>query len=326
FPDKFRLRNSLADAEIQSFDFQFTLLRQQVAAATARSYDSLLVTRRHRRDLTEGRTLADEFQRKAQARFEAGTVARLDVLRARVDLAQADNALIANERDIANAEAALNRLLGLPLGTAIVAADSLDVPLPVPELDVLEAKALAVRPELSDLSAQRRGASAATSLAREFWLPDLFVSANRDYAQPGGYLFSTGIALPFPVFFWQHSKGELAESRSRQRELSASYRDLQAAVGQDVRAAYASAVISLRQVIYLRDELLPAAREAFRVASVGYGLGGVSALEVLDARRTLLDAESQYTDALAAASSARSDLERAIGAPLDSLGMGGVRE
>src|SRR6185295_7227034 len=120
------------------------------------------------------------------------------------------------------------------------------------------------------------------------------VSANRDYAQPGGYLFSTGIALPFPLFFWQHTRGEIAESRSRERELAASY---------------AAAVTSLRQVIFLRDELLPSAREAFRIASVGYGLGGFSALDVLDARRTLLDAQSQYADALAAASSARSDLE-----------------
>ncbi|MFN8570990.1 MAG: TolC family protein [Gemmatimonadaceae bacterium] len=326
FPDKFRLRNTVATAEVQSFDFQFTLLRQQVAAATARSYDSLLVTRRHRQDLTEGRALAAEFLQKAQTRFDAGTVARLDVIRARVDLAQADNALIANERDIANAEAALNRLLGQPLGTAIVTVDSLSVPQPVPDLDVLEARALRARPELSDLAAQQRGANASTNLAREFWLPDLFVAANRDYAQSGGFLFSTGISLPFPVLFWNHTKGELAETRARERELAASYRDLQAAIGQDVRGAYAAAVTSLRQVIYLRDELLPAAREAFRVASVGYGLGGFSALDVLDARRTLLDAESQFADALAAASSARSDLERAIGAPLDSIATGGARE
>jgi outer membrane protein TolC len=269
FPDKFRLRNSVASADVRSADFQYTLFRQQVAAQTARSYDSLLVTRRHRRDLTEGRTLADEFLRKAQARFEAGTVARLDVIRARVDLAQADNALIANERDIVNAEAALNHLLGQPLGTALITADSLGVPLPIPEFDLLESLALKQRPELSDVQSQQRGARAATSLAREYWLPDFFVSANRDYAQPEGVLYSTGVAFPFPLFFWQHSSGEIAESRSRERELAATYRDTRLAVGQDVRQAYATAVTALRQVIYIRDELLPAATEAFRVASVG---------------------------------------------------------
>jgi len=49
---------------------------------------------------------------------------------------------------------------------------------------------------------------------------------------------------------------------------------------------------------------------------VSYGLGGSSALELLDAKRTLLDAEKQYVDALGAANDARAALELAVGAPL----------
>jgi cobalt-zinc-cadmium efflux system outer membrane protein len=90
-------------------------------------------------------------------------------------------------------------------------------------------------------------------------------------------------------------------------------------VGQDVRATFAAADAALRQVIYIRDQLLPSAREAYRVASVSYGLGGLSALDVLDARRTLVAAQSQYADALAAANSTRSDLERAAGVPLTTF-------
>ena len=49
---------------------------------------------------------------------------------------------------------------------------------------------------------------------------------------------------------------------------------------------------------------------------MSYGLGGSSALDLLDAKRTLLDAESQYADALGAANDARAELELAVGAPL----------
>jgi cobalt-zinc-cadmium efflux system outer membrane protein len=90
-------------------------------------------------------------------------------------------------------------------------------------------------------------------------------------------------------------------------------------VGQDVREAYANADAALRQAVYIRDQLLPSAREAYHVATVSYGLGGLSALDVLDARSSLLDAESQYADALAAANSARADLERAVGVPLNTF-------
>ena len=76
----------------------------------------------------------------------------------------------------------------------------------------------------------------------------------------------------------------------------------------------------MRQVIFLRDELVPSAREAFRVASTSYSLGGSSALEVLTARAALLDAQSQLVDALAAANTARADLSRALGAPVPAIG------
>jgi len=42
----------------------------------------------------------------------AGTVAKVDVVKAHVDVSQAENDLIANERTTATARASLNRLLG----------------------------------------------------------------------------------------------------------------------------------------------------------------------------------------------------------------------
>jgi cobalt-zinc-cadmium efflux system outer membrane protein len=325
FPDKFRLRGKIASADIKSSQFNYTGLRQQIAAQTSRSYDSLLVALRHRDDFAVVRDLSADFLKKTQARFEGGTVARLDVIRARVALAQAENDLIASERDVSLANDALDRVIGRPLGTPIIAVDSLTVPPPLPAVEPLEATALQVRPELGDLASQRAGAHANTSLAREYWLPDLTMAVQRDYGPDGGdAFFSAGFALPFPLFFWSHTKGEIAESQHRERELSASYRDLQAAIAQDVRAAYATASTSLRQAIYIRDELLPSPRVAYRVASVSYGLGGSSALDVLDAHRNLIDATTQFADALAAASSARADLERAVGAPLDSTAIRGA--
>jgi cobalt-zinc-cadmium efflux system outer membrane protein len=71
---------------------------------------------------------------------------------------------------------------------------------------------------------------------------------------------------------------------------------------------------------------LPSAREAYRIASTSYSLGGSSALEVIDAQRTLLDAQTQYAAALAAANDAIADLERATGAPLSSGSRGGANE
>ncbi len=327
FPDKLRLRNRVGNANIDASESALLLLQQQVASQTGRLYDSVLVVRLHRRDLLQSREFATEFLKRTEARFNAGSVPRLDVIKAQVDVAQAANDLIASARDIANADAALNRALGRMLGAALIASDSLLVPMQLPTLDAIEDAALRLRPELRTIEAQQRGAKATSSLIREnAILPDLTVGANRDLAAQTGIVYTVGIAMPIPVFLWQHTHGDFAETHHRELELAATYRDARAAVAQDVRATYATADAALRQVVFLRDALLPAAREAYRVSSVSYGLGGLSALEVLDARRTLLSAQSQYANALAAANSSRSDLERAAGASLSSFLIGAFRE
>ncbi|MEO6057448.1 MAG: TolC family protein [Gemmatimonadales bacterium] len=322
FLDKFRLQGRVGSADVRSAGFSAVLTRQLIASQTSQTYDSLLASLRRGRDLREARALAADFVRRAEARYNAGTTPKLDLVRAQVELAQAENDLIGNERDVVNARAALNRLVGRPLGAPIAAADSLAVPPELPDLDRLVAAALAARPELGDLKSQQEGARAATGLAREYWLPDLTLGIGRDYADVGPGVLFTGVSFPIPLFFWQHSRGEIGEARHRELELAAALRDVEGQVGQDLRSAHATASAALRQVVYIRDQLLPLARQAYRIASVSYGLGGSSALELLDARRNLLDAERQYTDALAAANSTRAELERAAATPLDMFETG----
>ena len=88
---------------------------------------------------------------------------------------------------------------------------------------------------------------------------------------------------------------------------------------QDLRNAYATATTAYRQAVFIRDQLLPAAQEQYEIAFKTYTLGGSSALEVIDAQRTLLDARDQYATALGALNDAIADLERAVGAPLDTM-------
>jgi cobalt-zinc-cadmium efflux system outer membrane protein len=105
--------------------------------------------------------------------------------------------------------------------------------------------------------------------------------------------------------------------------MAATARDLSAQVQEELTNAYADANTALRQAIFIRDQLLPSAMDAFRIASVSYTLGGASALEVLDARRAMIDAQSQFAEALGAANDAVSQLELALGGPLSPNTPGG---
>jgi len=316
FPGKNRMRRAVATADLRSAELALTQLQHEVATSAAQAYDSLLVAMQHHDDLVESKRLAAEFLDKTEERFKAGTVPRLDVLKAKVDLSAASNDLIANDRDLDTARASLNRTLGRPGGAPIDATDPLEVPDGLPPVDALQQIAAKSRPEIASLDAQLEGARAATRLASRYWQPDLDLSVERNAERGSVTTFTTYVGFGVPLFFWQHKRGEVAAAKHRESELAATIDDQRVQVSLDVASAYSSASTALRQVVFIRDELLPEAQDVYRVASKSYELGGSSALELLDAKRALVDAQSQYADALGAANDARSALELAIGAPL----------
>ncbi|HEX7679055.1 MAG TPA: TolC family protein, partial [Thermoanaerobaculia bacterium] len=179
FPGKRGLRRDVATADLRAAQFNLAQLRQQVASQAAQSYDAILVALRHRDDLQQSKELASDFVKKTQARFLGGTVARVDVVKAETDLAQAENDLFASDRAIATARAALNRVLGRAGGAPLETTTTLDVPGPIAAIESLEKLAEASRPEISTLLAQQQGAKTATKLAGEFWMPDFTLSVTR---------------------------------------------------------------------------------------------------------------------------------------------------
>ena len=318
FPDKIRLAGSAAYSDLKATEFDYTLASQQIAAQTAQAYDALLVAVRHEQDFRNAVKLADDFVDKTQDRYTGGTAAKLDVIKAKVDRAQAQNALIASQLDVSNARAALNRFLARNLGAPLHPADTLSMPDSLSSLSALRALARRSRPDLHSMAEQRSSAHAVTNLQREWWLPDLTVTLSRNRLQNGPTGTETDIGLSLPIYFWQHHNGQISEAKHRERELAATSHDLDAQVDEDVRTAYATAVTAMQQADYIRGELLPETQQAYHIASVSYGLGGSSALDVLDAQRALIDAESQLAEALGAANDAIAQLQLAVGAPLTS--------
>jgi outer membrane protein TolC len=296
--------------------YALTELKQQIASQTAQAYDAVQVAVRHRDDLTESKKISAQFLEKTQARFQAGTVPKLDTIKAKVDLAKAENDLIANERTIAVSRSTLNRLLGRSLEITLEEIDPLEVPGNVPELTTLMQLARASRPELRSMTAQRKAAHDSTRLAKQYWVPDLNLTLWHSdiVGLPDSYRFDGGIT--FPLFAWQHEKGQVSQAEHHEKELEATESDLFSQVMLDVHNSYTTATIAWRQASFLRDQLLPEAHQAFDTTFTSYSLGGSSALDLLDAKSTLLAAESQYTDALGAVNDAEADLERAVGAPL----------
>jgi len=205
YPYRTHLNGKIARATWQQTQYALTQLQQQIASQTAQAYDAILVERRHHEDLLQSQDMSRQFLEKTEARYRAGTAAKLDVLKAKVDSSKTENALIANEHAIAAARAGLNRLLGRPVRSELEPADTLEVPGPFPDFGALEELAMNSRPELLSMTVQQKAARDSTVLAKQYWVPDLNLTLWRSYIDgaPDSYKFDGGISIP--LFFWQHA-------------------------------------------------------------------------------------------------------------------------
>ena len=316
FPDKFRLNRRVSESALRAAELSLRQTEEQIASQTEVAFDAILVASAQLQNDRESESLSQDILQKTQARYDAGTVARLDVLQARVNFSQAKNQAIADERTLMTARASLNRLLARPSGSPVEPEEKLDVPPSPAEIDALLLLAAESRPELTSILAQREGARFAVKLAHEFWFPDLNISLFRNFTVGSPDSYSTSGTIAVPLFFWQHQKGDVAAAEARQAELAADESVTRAQVELDVRTAYAAADTARRQAVWIRDELLPQAREAYAVASQSYALGGSSAVDLINAKSALLAATTQLTQALGAVNDAAAQLELAVGAPV----------
>lgn len=151
-----------------------------------------------------------------------------------------------------------------------------------------------------------------TKVERSKSTPNITVSAGVVNNQELGLNQALlGLSIPIPIFDRNQGRLEEAISRTYKAEdelvalknrmvvhLAGQYERLNAARGASER---------------LRAEILPGAESAFYAANKGFSAGKFDFLDVLDAQRTLVQAKSQYIQALLEAHQAVAEVERILG-------------
>ena len=323
FPDKFRLNNRIGQADIGTSESNYRLQQQTVALAASATYDSLLVALKHRRESARTRKRSRGFSQAdagalrgrngRQARRHSGAGQRSRSPQ-RSDRQRARPAERRRPRSTERSDASSARRSS--------PTDSLDAAARAPRLGDDRADRAGESPELAILQQQQAGASARTSLVKEFWLPDLVVRRRARLRRARDRRSSR----PESRCRCPRSTGSTRAATSRRRstsrrELDATYRDTRAQVTQDVRVRVRqrehgdAAGRSSCATSSFRRRAKPIASRPPATASAARPRSKCSPLE-----RALLQAQSQLADALAAANTARADLDRALGAPVTAYG------
>lgn len=254
--------------------------------------------------------LADEQVRIATVSFEAGAVARVNVLRAEAAQQNALQALLQAENGIELAKASLNQAMGrsqlLPLEVAPLPRQLADTPDLVDSLQL----AVAQRPELRAIQKSIDINKEAVRAARAGYYPTIALNGTLERMEGGGAFSNdnnwrlVGI-LQWNLWDWGQTRGEV---RSASADVRAERYRLQQAVQNielQVRAAILNATEARRRVEVAQAEV-DAAGQALEIEQLRYTSGDGIYLELLDARRALSEAQANlvtayYDNALAEA-------------------------
>jgi len=303
-------RMAVARAVAQTGEAELAMTRADVRAQVRRAYYGLAAAQERVVLAVDLQALAGRARDTAQQRFQAGDVARLEVLQADLLLAQAQSeaASVAADRDASRAE--LNALLGRPtLAPTHVAEDPGDFALPA--VEIAATAAMQGNAELAVLDRQLQEAVARAALARAEQTPDPTLEAAVTHDAPGefdwGWRFAVGLTLPL---WTRHSAAvrvedaTLAQLRA-QRE--AFVQKLEGAVG----AALARARVQREQYARYRDQVLPETREIEAMAEDSYRSGQTDLPALLQALQSVREARAKAVQAAFDYQIALAELERA---------------
>ena len=277
--------------------------RQQLTLRVYETFYAALMADQGVRTSAEGVKIAERHRELAQVRFEAGSAARLDVLRAEVEFANARARLIRARSTASVSYQALRMVLSLPQGEALQLAGTLEEVPPLPAPTELE-KALPVRADIRALGQQREAAERLVSMANAELKPTVALSGNFQYQEDGvNQLFDTtnrsyqfGVAVRVPLFNGPavSARRAAASARMQQAEHGAN------AALDSARLELATASTELaaaEEIVATQEKAVELAREGLGIAEVSYENGVVTVAELNDARLSLLETEFELMQA-----------------------------
>lgn len=315
------LRNAQRAREAQ--ERGLILTKQRYLVEIARAHYQALAQRELLLVARQSAERSIALRKASEARMEVGLSNKLDVYRAQLSEAQADQSMVSAETSLQGAIERFRFLLGRsPMDPIEPAPAEMKEPA-AEDLDPVEAlveTALASRLDLAEVREQIDDARRTASLSRQNLLPDMSLSLR--FTEQKG----TGFSGPFATTnrrwetFVQGSMpieraADIARLQLSNLEVTSrerNYAQRKYEIESEVRSAHRD-LIGLSRSIATQKRAVEIAGEQLRLANLRYQRGLASNFDVVDAEGSLLAARSSLVQLLATYQVARLDLERVIG-------------
>lgn len=320
------LWSTLEQYKVQAFGVDIasikrTEVRRQVAFAVVQSYYRLLEAERLGEVAGASVAQLEAEERQARSNYTNGVIAKNDLLRADLALANARQRAIQANGAIILARAQLAQSMGLAPAAAVEAAAFDGAPPALDEASVAsaEAHALSRRPEVRELARTIDQAEAGERNARTKLLPQ--VSAVGNYTHLEGSIFQpansayVGLVGSWNVWDWGTTESGIAEASAELHQARLARRKVEDQVRIEARQAFVNAETA-RDALDVARVAVSQAEENFRIVTKKFENAAATSFDVVDAESLLTQARGQVETALYDYLIARVALQHATGAVL----------
>ena len=293
---KLRRAKEAARAQLLSQEAYRQSVRISLIAGIASAYFTLVELQDEYQITRFNVSIREEALALVRAKLIAGTVSGLVVAQAEAELASLKAMIPSLENSIGSEEAALRLLTGnLPgpvtLGDSIIRQIN---PAVIPSAGI-QSSLITHRPDILGAEQVLIAANAQIGVARGAMLPAISINANIGYSYLGAGVIGAAVgSLVAPVFNFGKLRANLRKSQSVYAEMLISYqKTIYTAIGEVSSGILA--VEKQAQVISDNQNLVRAAQTAFDLSNQLFNAGYASYLDVINAQRSLYEAQIQLS-------------------------------
>ena len=312
-----RTRHSIKLSELQLgvTRLNYLLIRQQVLDNVVQSYFNLLQQEQAIKVSEANTENAQVVLDRAQGFLEAGTGAKIAVIQAEADVANARFGLVQARGAHARATATLAQAMGL---TELEDVQLEETFLEIPDWDAETARSLALkaRPDVVASSLSVAQAQTSVRLAKAEYYPRISANAglnwNDSVFPPQNRTYNVGLSLSVPIINEPGLSAAVGQAKANHKAALQTYRSVELQATQEAT----SALYTLREAEGRAESATQALRfstENYRLATERYKVGVGNSLEVSQAQRQLVESRTQELQA-------RFDVQNAIGTLLRTTG------
>ena len=297
-PSKREARRNAAELEARAAELELASARAEIERDALLAWWDVAATDAQLRTAAAVRDMVDAVVAAARVRYEVGTSAQADVIRAQLQVSDLDHEILRLRGARRAALARLLPLLGLPLDTDVPA---LTLPENVDDL-AMDAPAAppADHPAIAALEARVAAQEQSIRLIRLELKPDVDVEAQYGYRRMQRDMFSVTARVELPLF----NRDKTVEPRVREASAlrgAARLRidELRRSLTQELAAAAAAHAVATEQMNLHHEVLVPQAKLAFDATLAAYQTGRTAFDAILATETDYLRLNLQYYDFLA---------------------------